>query len=149
MRCPVCDAENPERLKWCGACAASLVIACPRCGADNPSRFRFCGQCAAPLSNPMPVGRTAVLDASGDTAERRHLTVMFCDLVGATSLSERLDPEDMRELLQAYQAVSAVALGIRWAGRAIPGRWRTGVFRLSTRTRRRRAACDQGGTGDH
>jgi class 3 adenylate cyclase len=36
-------------------------------------------------------------------AERRQLTVMFCDLVGSTALSERLDPEDLRSLLQAYQ----------------------------------------------
>jgi class 3 adenylate cyclase/pimeloyl-ACP methyl ester carboxylesterase len=41
-------------------------------------------------------------------AERRHLTVMFADLVGSTALSERLDPEDMREILAAYhQAVAA------------------------------------------
>jgi class 3 adenylate cyclase/predicted ATPase len=36
-------------------------------------------------------------------AERRHLTVLFCDLVGSTELSTRLDPEDMRDLLRAYQ----------------------------------------------
>ncbi len=34
-----------------------------------------------------------------DVAERRHLTVMFCDLVGSTALSARLDPEDMREVI--------------------------------------------------
>jgi class 3 adenylate cyclase len=39
-----------------------------------------------------------------DRAERRHLTVMFCDLVGSTALSARLDPEDMQELLLAYHA---------------------------------------------
>src|SRR5262245_4840542 len=37
-------------------------------------------------------------------AERRQLTVMFCDLVGSTALSARLDPEDMQELLRAYQS---------------------------------------------
>ena len=36
-------------------------------------------------------------------AERRQLTVMFCDLVGSTALSARLDPEDWREVVQAYQ----------------------------------------------
>ncbi len=36
-------------------------------------------------------------------AERRQLTVMFCDLVGSTALSERLDPEDMREVLRAFR----------------------------------------------
>ena len=36
-------------------------------------------------------------------AERRQLTVMFCDLVGSTALSEKLDPEDLREVMAAYQ----------------------------------------------
>ena len=40
---------------------------------------------------------------SSDTAERRQLTVMFCDLVGSTALSARLDPEDMREVIRSYQ----------------------------------------------
>jgi class 3 adenylate cyclase len=38
-----------------------------------------------------------------DEAERRHLTVMFCDLVGSAALSTRLDPEDLREIISAYQ----------------------------------------------
>ena len=43
-------------------------------------------------------------------AERRQLTVMFCDLVGSTSLSTRFDPEDLRELIGAYHnAVAATA----------------------------------------
>ena len=43
-------------------------------------------------------------DAKRDAAERRQLTVMFCDLVGSTALSEQLDPEELREVVQAYQA---------------------------------------------
>src|SRR2546422_126972 len=42
-----------------------------------------------------------------DTAERRHLTVMICDLVGSTALSVRLDPEDMRAVIDAYHAACA------------------------------------------
>src|ERR1700730_13078547 len=42
-----------------------------------------------------------------DTAERRQLTVMLCDLVGSTALSARLDPEDMRAVMDAYQAACA------------------------------------------
>src|SRR5262245_16816534 len=38
-----------------------------------------------------------------DTAERRQVTVMFSDLVGSTALSARMDPEDLRELISAYQ----------------------------------------------
>src|SRR3989442_11575604 len=40
-------------------------------------------------------------------ADRRQLTVMFCDLVGSTALSGKLDPEDMREMLRAYQQACA------------------------------------------
>ena len=39
--------------------------------------------------------------------ERRQLTVMFCDLVGSTELSTRLDPEDLREVIRAYQDTCA------------------------------------------
>ena len=42
-----------------------------------------------------------------DIAERRHLTVMICDLVGSTALSARLDPEDMRAVIDAYHAACA------------------------------------------
>ena len=45
-------------------------------------------------------------------AERRQLTVMFCDLVGSTSLSSRLDPEDLREVIAAYhRAVAEIVAG--------------------------------------
>jgi class 3 adenylate cyclase/predicted ATPase len=51
----------------------------------------------APTSGPAPV-RTET-----DAAERRQVTVMFCDLVGSTALSARMDPEDLREVISAYQ----------------------------------------------
>src|SRR5262245_36093560 len=41
--------------------------------------------------------------ADGDTAEHRQVTVMFCDLVGSTALSARMDPEDLRAIISAYQ----------------------------------------------
>ena len=44
---------------------------------------------------------------SPDAAERRQLTVMFCDLVGSTAMSARLDPEDMREIIGAYHRCCA------------------------------------------
>ena len=42
--------------------------------------------------------------------ERRHLTVMFCDLVGSTLLADKLDPEDLQNVLSAYQNASAQAI---------------------------------------
>jgi class 3 adenylate cyclase/tetratricopeptide (TPR) repeat protein len=50
---------------------------------------------------------TATEPLARDEAERRHLTVMICDLVGSTALSARLDPEDMRAVMDAYHAACA------------------------------------------
>src|SRR6266550_2489503 len=50
---------------------------------------------------------TATAPALREDAERRHLTVMNCDLVGSTVLSVRLDPEDMRAVIDAYHAICA------------------------------------------
>src|SRR5207237_6314188 len=59
--------------------------------------------------------RPQTRDARRDAAERRQLTVMFCDLVGSTALSAQLDPEDLREVVRAYQQVSATVIR-RFAG---------------------------------
>jgi class 3 adenylate cyclase/tetratricopeptide (TPR) repeat protein len=69
---------------------------CAHCGFDNPDGMKFCGQCAAPLAS---------------TAERRQLTVLFCDLVGSTELSEQLDPEEWGEILRRYQELCAGVIG--------------------------------------
>ena len=62
---------------------------------------------------PAPATATAALPASGkvDTAERRQVTVMFSDLVGSTALSARMDPEDLREVISAYQKCVAETVG--------------------------------------
>jgi len=55
--------------------------------------------------------QTAVEPAAQDHAERRHITVMFCDLVGSTALSVRLDPEDMREVMALFLGRIAEVIG--------------------------------------
>jgi len=55
-----------------------------------------------PVADPSPPAPTNV-------AERRQLTVMFCDLVGSTALAARLDPEDMSDLIRAFQGAVATA----------------------------------------
>ncbi|HEY4042991.1 MAG TPA: AAA family ATPase, partial [Rhodopila sp.] len=56
--------------------------------------------------DPAPFSNSASerLGSSETTAERRPLSVMFCDLIGSTALSSRLDPEDLREVIRSYQA---------------------------------------------
>jgi hypothetical protein len=79
-----------------------------------------------------------------DTAERRQVTVMFSDLVGSTALSARMDPEDLREVISAYQKCVAETVrrfdGVR---SEIYGRRRPGVFWLSAGPRGR---CRASGT---
>jgi hypothetical protein len=61
-------------------------------------------QGAAPTAQPAPL-------ASAPEAERRQLTVMFCDLQGSTALSQQLDPEVLRDVIRGYQEVCAGAVG--------------------------------------
>jgi SAM domain (Sterile alpha motif) len=61
---------------------------------------------ARPATEPKP-------ESSGE-AERRYLTLMFCDLVGSTALSTRLDPEDMWRVVASYQAAIGAVIGL-WA----------------------------------
>src|SRR5689334_23330898 len=61
-------------------------------------------EAAAQVSSSPPTDPTGPPGASETTAERRPLSVMFCDLIGSTALSARLDPEDLREVIRSYQA---------------------------------------------
>src|SRR5437667_1277797 len=64
---------------------------------------------------PQPVAGTAPTPTASIEAERRQLTVMFCDLVGSTPLSARFDPEDLRELIGVYHRCVAETVA-RFAG---------------------------------
>jgi len=68
------------------------VQVCAECGQENPDGARFCNACAAPLA------------AEGPAGIRKTVTVLFCDLVGSTSLGDGADPELLRELMGRYHA---------------------------------------------
>ena len=65
-------------------------------------------------AHKIAVAAAAHAGPSSDTAERRQVTVMFSDLVGSTALSARMDPEDLREVITAYQ--KCVAETVRRCG---------------------------------
>ncbi len=65
----------------------------------------------AVLGSQTPVGASMDTAVVRPEAERRQLTVLFCDLVGSTALSSQLDPEDMREVIGAYQKAVACEIG--------------------------------------
>lgn len=81
---------------------------CERCGAGNAAGARFCNQCGAPLAE---AGAAASVEA-----ERKQVTVLFSDLTGYTALSERLDPEETREIMGRIFACAADVVG-RYGGR--------------------------------
>src|SRR5258708_9463133 len=98
MDCPSCKGDIPDGSKFCIRCGASLPLACSACGHVNPPQARFCANCGVALTTGSPLSPGLPMSS----AERRQLTVMFCDLVGSTALSVRLDPEDLREVIAAY-----------------------------------------------
>src|SRR5207247_4217417 len=70
--------------------------ACPRCGQDNPAIAGFCMACGTRLREAAP--------ARGE--ERKVVTVLFCDLVGFTTRSDRADPEDVRATLEPFHRLA-------------------------------------------
>src|SRR5262245_41413771 len=130
MRCASCGFENPEGAKFCIECGGTVKNSCRGCGFDNLPQAKFCANCGTAIAvaeKPLPAksrkrtGTTIVGKAKHRTApctaaksrpaapeaERRQLTVMFCDLVGSTLLAEKLDPEDLRQVILAYQQTCA------------------------------------------
>jgi hypothetical protein len=111
MQCPKCQFENPEGIKFCGECGTKLERLCPSCNSSSPPNFKFCGECGHRFlpaddifkqksdseSLPTPSSRK---ESSSDIApvagERKHVTVLFSDLIGYTAMSERLDPEEVK-----------------------------------------------------
>lgn len=94
MKCPGCQSENPDGLRYCGQCGKALEQICPHCNFANPSHFKFCGECGRRLKSAPPAGEEPL--AGG---ERRHVTALFSDLSGYTSLSENLDPEEVKAVM--------------------------------------------------
>ena len=99
MQCATCGALSAAGSRFCGDCGTAFNLACSGCGALNPPRKGFCHQCGRPLvlSDTEPPGVRRRSD------ERRHLTVLFCDLVDSTGLASRLDPEDWHTIVGTYQ----------------------------------------------
>ena len=107
MNCPACGVDNREGRRFCRKCGTALAFTCAACGAANQEGDEFCGECGAALAvaPPRPAPRPLAVPASVapvHAAERRHVSILFADLVGFTSLSQQRDAEDVRELLGGY-----------------------------------------------
>jgi class 3 adenylate cyclase/tetratricopeptide (TPR) repeat protein len=121
VRCLSCDSENPDNKTFCGDCGSPLGKVCPNCQAENPSGKQFCADCGSSLNvhatdragtaSTASAGRLDTRHAADPRgAERRHLTVLFCDLAGSTEIASGLDPEEWRETVAGYHRAAAGAI---------------------------------------
>jgi len=96
VRCPSCGYANRVDRRFCAECGAALASSCAACGATNQPGEKFCGGCGVRLPTVVPASGTPTPapDAAVPAGERRKLTVLFCDLVGSTPLSQQLDAEE-------------------------------------------------------
>ncbi len=115
MKCPKCQAENRETRKFCAKCGAALAVKCIQCGSENLPGEDFCGECGRDLRTPPdtpPVDYSApqsytpkflaekiLTTRSAMEGERKLVTVLFADVAGFTSLSEKLDPEEVHQIM--------------------------------------------------
>src|SRR5262249_42983110 len=121
MRCPQCGHDNPDGVKFCGACGTRIEGLCPHCGTSNPPTNKFCHQCGQALASPpTPAARFAspqsytpphlaekiLTSRTALEGERKQVTVLFADVSGFTSISEKLDPEDVHQLMnRAFELI--------------------------------------------
>ncbi len=113
MTCPRCRKESPPGAKFCIECAAPLALQCLKCGSPLPAGAKFCPECAHPVETAAEAARFGLPRAytprhladkiltvrSALEGERKQVTVLFADVSGFTSLSERLDPEDVHGMM--------------------------------------------------
>ena len=119
MRCSRCDSDNREGRKFCANCGAPLSVTCPKCGVSNQPGEKFCGECGIALGDASPAaadGTQSVTPSAG--GERRHLTILFCDLVGSVTLTSQLDPEEWRATVAGYQRAASEAVA-RFGGEVV------------------------------
>jgi class 3 adenylate cyclase/tetratricopeptide (TPR) repeat protein len=126
MKCPKCQTENPGAKKFCRKCGTKLSLLCPQCGSEYLPEDEFCGECGHDLTLPskpvpkelsfdeklakiqryLPKDLTQKILAQRDKieGERKQVTVMFCDMEGFTTLTEKLGSEETYALMdQVYE----------------------------------------------
>lgn len=72
--------------------------------------MRFCANCGAAIASTVPPPWRLSPAPIAEGGERRFLVLLFCDLVGSTEMSARLDPEEVRDVMRAYQAAISTAI---------------------------------------
>ena len=117
MKCPKCQFENREGAEFCSECGYKFELICPKCKTTIRVRSRFCDACGydlskiqdAPLidySNPQSYTPKFLADKifttrSSIEGERKLVTVLFADVTNFTSITEKLDPEEVHQIMDS------------------------------------------------
>jgi class 3 adenylate cyclase len=117
MICPKCQTENPDTKKFCRKCGSKLSLVCPRCSSECLLEDDFCGECGHSLTEPAITGidysqpqsytpkflADKILTTKGSMeGERKLITVFFADVANYTAFSEKLDPEEVHQIMDGY-----------------------------------------------
>jgi class 3 adenylate cyclase/tetratricopeptide (TPR) repeat protein len=120
MHCPQCQFANRDDASFCEECGAKLEQACPACRSVVPLGRKFCGHCGQSLTaaappalkyaspqtyTPKHLAEKILTSKSAMEGERKGVTVVFADVSGFTAMSERLDPEEVHEIMDRAFAV--------------------------------------------
>jgi len=121
MKCPQCQFDNREQVRFCEECGSKLELACPSCGAAIPPDRKFCGSCGSRLGfqteesskspetyTPKHLAEKILTSKSDLEGERKQVTVLFADLKGSMELLADRDPEESRTLLNGERMMEAV-----------------------------------------
>ena len=111
--CAGCGSETSPGFAFCPRCGQRLPRLCVACGRPCEADFAFCPHCGAPQrpTTAEPATTPASPGAADRQADRRHVTVLFADLSGFTTLAERLDPEDVRAFQSRFFETLAGVIG--------------------------------------
>ncbi|HEA67848.1 MAG TPA: hypothetical protein ENI07_13655 [Desulfobacterales bacterium] len=116
MKCSKCQFENSDNAKFCIECASPMECHCPNCGAITPATGKFCQECAYDLSDhresppsidyskphsytPKHLADKILTTRSSVEGERKLVTVLFADVANYTSMAEKLDPEEVHQIM--------------------------------------------------
>src|SRR5215216_450196 len=116
LKCPRCDFENPMYAKSCRECGTDLTTACTDCGHKVRTGAKFCDECGARLalsqtddemlselhsSMAQSLASKILPSRKQMKGERKNVTILFSDISGFTQMSEKLDPEEVIDLINS------------------------------------------------
>jgi len=102
MKCPKCQSVNDKKARYCLECGQKIELRCPSCGHLTPGSANYCSECGGDLTKTFgltPYTGGSILPSAITDHERKHVTILFSDLSGYTAMTEKLDPEEVKEIM--------------------------------------------------